>query len=124
MSPLSCEDKVKIPPVAGRTTPVQSLFVYPLGTDHGTYQDTSFTPTFITDDMLDDSGTATCGSNLQCLYDLAVTNNIAFALNTRNTVMEFRELADMFAEGMLQRIWGMPGLLIMGCRGHKMGQDK
>ena len=81
------------------------MFDYPSGEDHSDYQNTGFSPRLESDASLlaSAAGRAVCGTNLQCLYDYEVTNNADFALNTKNEVDEFRELAEMFAQGRFSR---------------------
>ena len=80
------------------------MFYYLTGETHASFQDDNFTPTFVSDATLlaSTAGMAVCGDNLQCLYDFMATGDADFARNTRDEVVEFRELAEMFAEGMFK----------------------
>jgi len=65
--------------LTGRIKEEESLFHYREGSTYKTYARTSFHPLFIEDvlskmtDAEKDAAVATCGSNKECFFDLAVT---------------------------------------------------
>ncbi|CAK8673846.1 unnamed protein product [Clavelina lepadiformis] len=72
----------------------ESLFVYPSDTNYSTFNPDNHTPPFLTD-LIDDltqeeynNLKSTCSSSLSCMFDLAVTKDIAAAMVTGEIAKE------------------------------------
>ena len=70
----------------GQTTEEESLFYYP-GTrgkrqTYHDYQNLSFVPLYLDQLNFTEEQVIACEDNVQCLFDLAVTGDMEFAMNT------------------------------------------
>ncbi|XP_071948198.1 uncharacterized protein [Antedon mediterranea] len=75
-----------------RITEEESLFTYDDGRSYSNINDLTFEPTFLSDLIAENENTdlysnaqATCGSNMQCLFDALATKNVNIGANTLNT---------------------------------------
>ena len=79
-----------------------SLFVYSEGDSWSTYYDPSFVPVYeanFSDPDLEQDAVALCGSDLFCLFDVAVTGNMDIGLSTLEGSLNFEILVEMAAPG-------------------------
>ena len=63
-------------------SPATSLFTYDIGTTFATYNDRNFRPAFtpqFRNSALQTQAQLVCGSNTQCLFDVATSGNVSFA---------------------------------------------
>ncbi|XP_023931054.1 protein mesh [Lingula anatina] len=74
-----------------RTSSATTLFTYEIGTNHSTYQNTSFVPLF--EVPLSSANTTElyliCGDNDQCIFDYVSTGNTDIAQATKNSVEDY-----------------------------------
>ena len=85
--------------VTGRLSAEESLFTYPIGLDYSDFNIPGFEPTFLDpDSLLGSSGSALCGTNLECLFDLEVTGDMNLANNTLTSTQEIMENNELFEE--------------------------
>ena len=70
-----------------------SLFVYPLGRNHSSYQDHEFRPRFETvrPEELTEDAKKVCRGNAQCQFDFVATGSLAFAVTTINLLNKLNE---------------------------------
>ena len=88
---------------AGRTTAVDSLFVYDSGSSHASFVDSSFEPLFeatAVDNATMDNVTRMCGGSDQCVFDYFLTGKKSLALNSAEAVQEHATLVEASKHGM------------------------
>ncbi|KAI0231854.1 hypothetical protein LSAT2_017799 [Lamellibrachia satsuma] len=92
-----------------RTKWYERLFHYHSGTSHFTFNKPSFRPTF-SDDFLGGhlssltaeqtaKYTSTCGQSNQCIFDLALTNDVPFAASTLEQIRRNEKTQSVLANG-------------------------
>lgn len=78
----------------GRISAEESLFTYITGQSPSTFNQTSFTPVFDIDDLpyeITNETTAICGDNIQCLFDIGATGDVAIGMATLESFVTYNE---------------------------------
>ena len=81
----------------GQVSPEESLFVNPARQKRQTTPEDDFVPIFFEDLNITDAHRMICGDNQQCLFDLALSGNMALALNTLNHQKETNETKEILS---------------------------
>ena len=87
---------------AGKTTEVQSLFVYGAGSNHDSYFDPSFEPQFerpATDNAILQRVTRMCQGIEECVYDYLLTGKLSVALGSANAVRQHEKVVEAAQTG-------------------------